>query len=136
MRQGEKSLGEGGVPIGSVLDIGGRLVASGHNLRVQEADPIAHGEMSCLRRAGRQRTYRDAVLYTTLAPCAMCAGAIIQFGIPLVVAGENRTFPGEVDLLRERGVEVVVLDDPRCVDLMERFQREYPEVWAEDIGDP
>lgn len=135
MAQGATSLSEGGVPIGSALDIGGRLVASGHNQRVQEGDPIAHGEMSCLRRAGRQRSYRDAVLYTTLAPCAMCAGAVIQFGIPLVVAGEARTFPGELDLLRGRGVEVVLLDDPRCVELMERFQREYPAVWAEDIGE-
>ncbi|GAA1135134.1 nucleoside deaminase [Ornithinicoccus hortensis] len=134
VRQAEKSIGEGGVPIGSALDLGGTLVASGHNLRVQEGDPTAHGEISCLRNAGRQRSYRDAVLYTTLAPCAMCTGAILLFGIPLVVAGEDRTFPGETDLLRERGVEVVVLDDPRCVDLMERFQREHPAVWAEDIG--
>ena len=133
--QAAASLAEGGVPVGAALDLGGTLVASGHNERVQSGDPIAHGEMSCLRRAGRRRSYRDAVLYTTLAPCAMCAGTVVQFGIPLVVVGEARTFPGELDLLRGRGVEVVVLDDPRCVELMERFQREHPAVWAEDIGE-
>jgi cytosine deaminase len=133
--QASASLAEGGVPVGSALDLGGTLVASGHNERVQSGDPIAHGEMSCLRRAGRRRSYRDAVLYTTLAPCAMCAGTVVQFGIPLVVVGEARTFPGELELLRDRGVEVVVLDDPRCVELMERFQRDFPAVWAEDIGE-
>lgn len=132
--QGAASLAQGGVPVGSALDLGGALIASGHNERVQLGDPIAHGEMSCLRKAGRQRSYRDAVLYTTLAPCAMCAGTIVQFGIPLVIVGEERTFPGELAFLRDRGVEVVVLDDPRCVELMETFQREYPAVWAEDIG--
>jgi cytosine deaminase len=133
--QARKSLAEGGVPIGSALDIGGALVASGHNRRVQDGDPIAHGEMSCLRNAGRRRSYRDAVLYTTLAPCAMCAGTIVQFGIPLVVVGESRTFPGELDWLRSRGVKVIVLDDPRCADLMREFQERYPAVWAEDIGE-
>ncbi|NUS73530.1 MAG: nucleoside deaminase [Corynebacteriales bacterium] len=135
VRQAEKSLAEGGVPVGSALDKGGVLIASGHNERVQGGDPIAHGEMSCLRRAGRQRTYRDTVLYTTLAPCAMCTGTIIQFRIPLVVVGQSTTFPGELELLRSRGVEVVELNDPRCVELMNRFEREYPEVWAEDIGE-
>jgi cytosine deaminase len=135
VRQAALSLDAGGVPVGSSLDIGGTMVAAGHNERVQVGDPIAHGEMSCLRKAGRQRSYRDAVLYTTLAPCAMCAGTVVQFRIPLVVVGEARTFPGELDFLRERGVEVVLLDDPRCVELMERFQREYPAVWAEDIGE-
>ena len=88
-----------------------------------------------LAQAGRQRSYRSATLYTTLAPCAMCAGTIVQFGIPLVIVGENQSFAGELDFLRERGVEVIVLDDSRCVDLMQRFQREFPEVWAEDIGE-
>lgn len=133
--QAAASLDAGGVPVGSALDLGGTMVAAGHNERVQLGDPIAHGEMACLRKAGRQRSYRDAVLYTTLAPCAMCAGTIVQFRIPLVVVGEATTFPGELAFLRERGVEVVVLDDPRCVELMERFQREYPAVWAEDIGE-
>ncbi len=133
--EGQKSLDAGGVPVGSALDIDGRLVASGHNERVQSGDPIAHGEMSCLRRAGRQETYRNSVLYTTLAPCMMCAGTIVQFGIPVVVVGEDKTFPGELDFLRNKGVEVIILDDPRCVELMETFQTKYPEVWAEDIGE-
>ncbi len=135
VRQAEKSLSEGGVPVGSALDIGGTMIASGHNRRVQDGDPIAHGEMSCLRAAGRQRSYRDAVLYTTLAPCAMCSGTIIQFGIPTVVVGEAETFPGELDWLRSRGVEVIVLDDDRCTALMTEFQTRYPAVWAEDIGE-
>lgn len=135
VRQAEKSLAEGGVPVGSALDLGGKLIASGHNRRVQDGDPIAHGEMSCLRTAGRQRSYRDAVLYTTLAPCAMCSGTIIQFGIPTVVIGEADTFPGELEWLRSRGVEVIVLDDDRCKTLMTSFQTRYPAVWAEDIGE-
>lgn len=135
VEEGQKSLNAGGVPVGSALDIDGELVASGYNERVQSGDPIAHGEMSCLRKAGRQKTYKNSVLYTTLAPCMMCAGAIVQFGIPIVVVGEDKTFPGELEFLRSRGVEVIVLDDPRCVKLMETFQEEYPEVWAEDIGE-
>jgi cytosine deaminase len=133
--QAVRSIEAGGVPVGAALELGGELVAVGHNERVQTGDPIAHGEMSCLRRAGRRRSYRDAVLYTTLAPCALCSGTIVQFGIPVVVVGEATTFPGELDLLRERGVEVVLVDDPRCVALMERFQREFADVWAEDIGE-
>ncbi len=136
VQEGADSLAAGGVPVGSTLDIGGRPVASGHNRRVQDGDPTAHGEITCLRAAGRRSTYRDAVLYTTLAPCAMCAGAIVQFGIPLVVVGQDRTFPGELGFLRERGVRVELLDDARCVELMERFEREHPRVWAEDIGVP
>jgi cytosine deaminase len=130
-----KSRDEGGIPIGAALVRGGEIVASGHNERVQGGDPIAHGEMAALRAAGRQRTYRDTVLYTTLAPCAMCAGTIIQFKIPKVVVGEARTFPGELELLRSRGVEVEVRDDERCVRLMQDFQREHPELWAEDIAE-
>lgn len=133
--EGQKSLDAGGVPVGSALDIDGTLVASGHNERVQSGDPIAHGEMACLRNAGRQKSYKNSVLYTTLAPCMMCAGTIAQFGIPVVVVGEDKTFPGELEFLRSRGVEVVVLDDPRCVELMESFQANYPDVWAEDIGE-
>lgn len=135
LEQAENSFSEGGLPIGSALDIAGELVAAGHNERVQRGDPVAHAEISCLRHAGRQRSYRDSVLYTTLAPCAMCAGAIVQFKIPLVVVGENRTFPGELEFLRQCGVEVVLLDDPKCRELMTRFQEQYPEVWAEDIGE-
>jgi cytosine deaminase len=129
------SLSQGGVPVGAALDIGGTLVASGHNRRVQDGDPIAHGEMSCLRAAGRQKSYRDAVLYTTLAPCAMCAGTIVQFGIPTVVVGESETFPGELAWLRSRGVTVIELDDDRCKQLMHEFQARFPAVWAEDIGE-
>ena len=135
LAQATAGLAEGGVPIGSSLDKGGTLIASGRNRRVQDGDPIAHGEMSCLRSAGRQATYTDTVLYTTLAPCAMCAGAIIQFRIPMVVVGESRTFPGELELLRSRGVKVIELDDQRCINLMAEFQRRYPQVWAEDIGE-
>lgn len=135
LEEARSGLNEGGVPVGSALDISGNLIATGRNRRVQDGDPIAHGEMSCLRAAGRQSSYRQAVLYTTLAPCAMCAGTIVQFGIPLVVIGEATTFPGELDWLRERGVEIVVLDDPRCIELMHEFQARYPSVWAEDIGE-
>lgn len=131
----QKSLREGGIPIGAALARGGEVIATGHNERVQHGDPIAHGEMSALRAAGRQRTYRDTVLYTTLAPCAMCTGTIIQFKIPKVVVGEAQTFPGEFDLLRSRGVEVVVLEDRRCVDMMQTFQRNHAELWAEDIAE-
>ncbi|WP_434617880.1 nucleoside deaminase [Arthrobacter sp. A5] len=130
-----KSLREGGIPIGAALARDGQVVASGHNERVQRGDPIAHGEMSALRAAGRQKTYRDTVLYSTLAPCAMCTGTVLQFKIPRVVVREARTFPGEFELLRSRGVEVVVLDDERCIDMMRSFQRDHPELWAEDIGE-
>jgi cytosine deaminase len=131
----QKSLSEGGIPIGAALAREGTVIASGHNERVQNADPIAHGEMSALRAAGRQRSYRDTTLYTTLAPCAMCAGTIIQFKIPGVVVGEARTFDGELELLRSRGVEVVVLDDQRCADMMRTFQADNPDLWAEDIAE-
>lgn len=132
--EAKKSFDEGGLPIGAVLARGPVLLAAGHNRRVQQGDPIAHGEMDCLRAAGRLSSYRDLTLYTTLSPCMMCSGTIVQFGIPRVIVGENRTFPGNEDFLRSRGVDVVVLDDPRCIDLMRRYQAAYPEVWAEDIG--
>jgi cytosine deaminase len=135
LAEARQSLAEGGVPVGAALDINGKRLASGHNRRVQDGDPIAHGEMACLRAAGRQRSYRNAVLYTTLAPCAMCSGTIIQFKIPIVVVGESTTFPGELDLLRSRGVTVVELNDSRCIELMQEFQQRYPTVWAEDIGE-
>lgn len=135
LREARAGLDEGGVPIGSALDLDGTLVATGRNLRVQGGDPVAHGEISCLRNAGRRASYRSGVIYTTLAPCAMCTGAILQFRIPRVVVGEAGTFPGELDLLRSRGVEVLVLDDERCSALMREFQQRYPQVWAEDIGE-
>ena len=134
LEEAQRGYDEGGVPVGSVLVANGRLVAQGHNRRVQEGDPIAHGEMDCLRRAGRRPHYRDTILYTTLSPCMMCTGTILQFGIPRVVVGERRNFEGHSDFLAERGVDVVLLDDPACIDLMARFIRERPELWNEDIA--
>jgi len=133
--QAAKSFAAGGVPIGAAIARGHDLLAVGHNQRVQKADPIAHGEMDCLRNAGRLKTYRDLTLFTTLSPCMMCSGTIVQFKIPRVVVGENRTFGGNEEFLRSRGVEVVVLDEDRCVTMMEEFQRRYPEVWNEDIAE-
>lgn len=126
---------EGGCPIGSVLARGGEVIAQGRNQRVQRGDPIAHGEMDALRKAGRQKTYRDMVLYTSLSPCMMCAGTIVQFDIPRVVIGDTQNFGGNEEFLRERGVEVVIADDPDCIALMKRFIEEKPELWAEDIAE-
>ncbi len=126
---------EGGCPIGSVLAEGERLISRGRNQRVQGGDPIAHGEMDALRKAGRQKSYRKMTLYTSLSPCMMCTGTIIQFGIPRVIVGENRNFGGNEALLRERGVEVIIAEDPECVALMARFIAEKPELWNEDIAE-
>jgi len=134
LAQAEKSYREGGLPIGAVMVEGGLVVGSGHNKRVQEGDPIAHGEMDCLRNAGRRPRYDGITLYTTLSPCMMCSGTILQFGIPRVVVGEDVNFPGNIPFLRDRGVSVTLLDDPRCVELMERFIRKKPELWDEDIA--
>lgn len=134
--QARKSFEEGGVPIGAALEKQGDVIAVGHNERVQLGDPIAHGEIACLRAAGRQVTYRDSVLYTTLAPCAMCSGAIVLFKIPLVVVGEAASFPGELEFLRQRSVDVIVVDDDECIQLMQAFQKRRPDIWAEDIGEP
>jgi cytosine/creatinine deaminase len=125
---------QGGLPIGSVLVRNGAIVAKGHNQRVQKSDPIAHGEMDCLRNAGRQHSYRDTVVYTTLSPCMMCAGTIVQFKIPVVVIGDSVNFSGNKEFLLGRGVRVVDLNDTRCIELMERFMREKPELWNEDIA--
>ncbi|WP_439548424.1 nucleoside deaminase [Falsiroseomonas sp.] len=141
LAEARQGFDEGGVPVGAVLvgpnldGVEGRLLGAGHNRRVQDGDPIAHGEMDCLRRVGRLRSYAGTTLYTTLTPCMMCTGTIIQFGISRVVIGENRSFAGNEDFLRSKGVEVTVLDDPACAALMARFQREKPAVWAEDIGE-
>jgi cytosine deaminase len=126
---------EGGCPIGSVLANGDQLIAQGRNQRVQQGDPIAHGEMDCLRKAGRQKSYRGMTLYTSLSPCMMCSGTIIQFGIQRVVVGENKNFGGNEDFLRERGVEVILANDEDCIELMQRFITEKPELWAEDIAE-
>jgi cytosine deaminase len=125
----------GGLPIGAVLVADGVIVGRGHNQRIQRGDPIAHGEMDCLRDAGRRRSYRDTVLYTSLSPCMMCSGTIVQFGIPRVVIGENRNFGGNEDFLRGRGVDVAILDHADCIALMRRFIAERPEIWFEDIGE-
>lgn len=127
-------LSEGGVPIGAVLAEGGRIVGKGRNRRVQDGDPIAHGEMDCMRAAGRQRSYAGMTLYTTLSPCMMCAGTIVQFGIKHVVIGENETFGGNEEFLRERGVRVDLMNSAECKSLMAEFIRQYPDVWLEDIG--
>ncbi len=127
---------EGGIPIGSVLVHRGEIIGRGHNRRVQRGSATLHGEMDALENAGRRSAavYRESVLYTTLSPCAMCSGAILLYGIPRVVIGENRTFMGEEELLRSRGVQLEVLDDATCIELMARFIREHPELWNEDIG--
>ncbi len=131
-------LAEGGIPIGSVIVHDNRIIGRGHNRRVQKGSAILHGEMDAFENAGRQSAaiYRHAVLYTTLSPCSMCSGAILLYGIPRVVIGENQTFMGEEQLLRSRGVEVEVLQDPGCIGLMRRFIAEHPGLWNEDIGQP
>ena len=137
--QARASLEAGGVPVGAVLAAGGagqarQLIAAGHNERVQQGDPVAHGEIACLRNAGRRPSYRDTTLYTTLSPCQMCSGAILLFQIPRVVVGEARTFEGDLGFLAGRGVDIVLLDDDDCIAAMQEFQQRYPEVWSEDIG--
>ena len=132
--QALKSYNEGGLPIGAVMVENGRIIAAGHNRRVQERDPIAHAEMDCLRKAGRRLRYHGVTLYTTLSPCMMCAGTVLQFGVGRVVVGENRNFPGHVDFLRSHGVEVRLIDDADCIALMKRFIEERPELWDEDIA--
>lgn len=136
IEEAERGLAEGGIPIGSVLVHDGQILGRGHNRRVQKGSAVLHGEMDALENAGRQpaRVYRDCTIYTTLSPCAMCTGAILLYGIPRVVVGENRTFLGEEDLLRARGVTVDVVQDARCQALMAQFIRAHPSLWAEDIG--
>jgi cytosine deaminase len=131
-----KGFAEGGIPIGSVLVHGGRIIGRGHNRRVQRGSAILHGEMDAIENAGRQpaSVYRQCRLYTTLSPCAMCSGAILLYQIPKVVIGENRTFQGEEKLLASRGVEIEVVQDPACIALMRKFIAERPELWDEDIG--
>lgn len=139
LAQARTGFEEGGLPIGAVLvrASSGQVLGAGHNRRVQDGDPIAHGEMDCLRRAGRLTAadYRDSVMVTTLAPCMMCSGTIVQFKIPRVVIGEATTFAGNLDFLRDRGVDVTVLDRDDCAALMARFQRDFPAIWAEDIAE-
>jgi cytosine/creatinine deaminase len=134
LAEARASLEAGGVPVGAVLAAGGAAIAAGRNERVQRGDPVAHGEISCLRNGGRRPSYAGTTLYTTLSPCQMCSGAILLFQIPRVVVGEARTFAGDLDFLRGRGVEIVLLDDPVCAAVMEEFQARYPDIWSEDIG--
>ena len=134
LAQARISLDGGGVPVGAVLATGGDVIAAGHNERVQHGDPVAHGEISCLRNAGRRPSYLDTTLYTTLSPCQMCTGAILLFQIPRVVVGEAETFAGDLGFLADRGVEIVLLDDEGCMAAMQEFQTRFPQIWSEDIG--
>ncbi|PYS25891.1 MAG: tRNA-specific adenosine deaminase [Acidobacteria bacterium] len=137
IEEAKKGLAEGGIPIGSVLVIDGRIAGRGHNQRVQKVSAVLHAEMDCLENAGRLKAvdYRRATLYSTLSPCDMCSGTVLLYGIPRVIVGENRTFRGPEDYVRSRGVDIVVVDSRECRDLMERFIRERPELWNEDIGE-
>lgn len=136
IEEAKKGLAEGGIPIGSVLVIDGQIVGRGHNRRVQRGSAILHAEMDAIENAGRLKAqdYQRAVLYSTLSPCDMCSGTVLLYKIPKVVIGENRTFRGPEDYVRSRGVELVVLDDPECIRLMEEFIAANPELWNEDIG--
>ena len=133
--EAKKGLSEGGIPIGSALVKKGKLVASGRNKHVQEQNPILHGEMDCMNNAGRISSYRDTVMYSTLMPCYMCAGTIVQFKIPKVIVGESKTFPGAREFMESHGVEVIDLNDSECIGIMEKFIKEKPELWNEDIGE-
>src|SRR6058998_847760 len=136
IEEAERGRAEGGIPIGAVLVYRGEIIGRGHNRRVQQGSAVLHGEMDALERAGRQpaRVYRESVMYTTLSPCAMCTGAILLYGIPHVVVGENRTFMGDEDWLRARGVRVDIVQDEHCIAMMTAFIAAHPELWFEDIG--
>ena len=133
IEEAKKGLSEGGIPIGSVLVKNGELVAKGHNKRVQENNPILHGEMDCLNNAGRIGSYRDAVIYSTLMPCYMCAGTIVQFKIPKVIVGESQTFSGAKEFMEAHGVKVIDLNLSECIEMMKDFIKEKPGLWNEDI---
>jgi len=144
MDEAKKGLAEGGLPIGSVLVRGKQIIGRGHNRRVQKGDPMAHAEIDCLSNAGRQKTYKDTVLYSTLMPCYLCSGAAVQFGIPKVIVGESVNFCGECRVenmgesspafMRSHGIEVIDLHDAQCIEMMSTFIREHPALWSEDIG--
>src|SRR5438093_513178 len=138
IEEARKGFQEGGIPIGSVLVHRGTVIGRGHNRRIQQNSAVLHGEMDALENAGRQPAsiYKECVIYTTLSPCSMCSGAILLYGIPKVIVGENRTFMGEEELLRSRGVSVEVLQDPACIQMMAEFVRTHPAIWNEDIGEP
>lgn len=134
IEEARRGQAEGGLPIGSVLVRAGKIIGRGHNRRVQRGDPMAHAEIDCLTNAGRQRTYKDTVLYSTLQPCFLCSGAIVQFGIPRVVVGDTVNFAGASGFLRQQGVECIDLHDPTCIQMMGEFIKTHPELWHEDIG--
>ncbi len=137
IEEAQQGRAEGGIPIGSVLAYRDKIIGRGHNRRVQKGSAILHGEMDALENAGRQpaSVYRESILYTTLSPCAMCSGAILLYGIPRLIIGENKTFRGEEDLLTSRGVNIEVLQDPTCIAMMEEFVNAHPGLWNEDIGE-
>ena len=135
IEEAKKGLAEGGIPIGSVLVKGKKIIGRGHNRRVQHSDPIAHAEIDCLQNAGRIGSYKDTILYSTLMPCSLCAGAVVQFGIKKVIAGESRTFPGAKEFMVSHGVEVIDVDDKECYELMLEFIKKNPDLWNEDIGE-
>ncbi len=134
--QAQKSYAQGGIPIGSVLVHQGKIIGAGHNKRVQDGSVVLHGEMDALENAGRQKAsvYRECTLYTTLSPCSMCSGTVLLYGIPKIVIGENSTFMGEEDYLTSKGVEIIQMNNQPCIDLMQKFIAEKPELWNEDIG--
>ena len=134
LNEAKKSYKEGGVPVGAIMVVGDHIIGRGYNKRVQLGDPTAHGEMYCLRNAGRSPDYRQATIYTTLSPCMMCAGTIVQFGINTVVIGENENFPGNIEFLKKHGVNVILLNDDECKKVMRKFIEEKPELWHEDIA--
>lgn len=135
INEAQKGLIEGGIPIGSVLIKDGKIIGRGHNKRVQENNPMIHAEIDCLMNAGRIGSYKDTILYSTLMPCYLCAGAVVQFGIKKVIAGESKTFPGAIDFLKSHGVEVIDLNNLECINMMEKFISEKPGLWNEDIGE-
>jgi cytosine deaminase len=137
IEEARKGMEEGGIPIGSVIVHNGKIIGRGHNRRVQNGSPILHGEMDAFENAGRQpaKVYRECVLYTTLSPCSMCSGAILLYDIPKVIIGENKTFLGEEELLKSRGVKIEVLQNSECIGLMEKFIHQSPQLWNEDIGE-
>lgn len=134
IKEAREVLSEGGIPIGSVLVKEGRIIGKGHNRRIQKGDPMAHAEIDCLRNAGRIGSYKDTVLYSTLMPCYLCAGAVVQFGIKKVVVGESRTFEGALQFMKQYGVEVINLDSSECYEMMQDFIKKNRELWYEDIG--
>ena len=136
IEEAKTGLKEGGIPIGSVIVHKGKILGKGHNKRIQNGSVVLHGEMDALENAGRQpaSVYRECTLYTTLSPCPMCTGAILLYGIPRVIIGEHETFMGDEGLLKQRGVDVTVVHDPSCIEMMKKFIKEHPDLWNEDIG--